>query len=196
MLKIIVATAAILLPGAALAEDWGKFYAEVYGGASVGTDTSYNGIDYAMDPTWTAGAAFGVALPQTACRAATAGNRSALWLGPDEWLLLAEDGATDAIEAAFAEGMAGHPHSLVDVGHRNTAIEIAGPAAADVLNAGCPLDLRLDAFPVGMCTRTVFAKAEIVLWRLDDQRFRVEVWRSFAGYLWGLLDEIRREHAA
>jgi len=60
MLKIIVATAAILLPGAALAEDWGKFYAEVYGGASVGTDTSYNGIDYAMDPTWTAGAAFGV----------------------------------------------------------------------------------------------------------------------------------------
>lgn len=143
-----------------------------------------------------AGAAFGVALPQTACRAATAGNRSALWLGPDEWLLLAEDGATDAIEAAFAEGMAGYPHSLVDVGHRNTAIEIAGPAAADVLNAGCPLDLRPDAFPVGMCTRTVFAKAEIVLWRLEDQRFRVEVWRSFAGYLWGLLDEVRREHAA
>jgi len=60
MLKIIVATAAILLPGAALAEDWGKFYAEVYGGATLGTDTQYNGTDYAMDPTWAAGAAFGV----------------------------------------------------------------------------------------------------------------------------------------
>lgn len=60
MLKIIVATAAILLPGAALAEDWGKFYAEVYGGATLGTDTSYNGSDYGMDPTWAAGAAFGV----------------------------------------------------------------------------------------------------------------------------------------
>lgn len=60
MLKIIVATAAILLPGAALAEDWGKFYAEVYGGAALGTDTTYNGTDYAMDPTWAAGAAFGV----------------------------------------------------------------------------------------------------------------------------------------
>jgi opacity protein-like surface antigen len=60
MLKIIVATAAILLPGAALAEDWTKFYAEVYGGASLGTDTQYNGSDYAMDPTWAAGAAFGV----------------------------------------------------------------------------------------------------------------------------------------
>jgi opacity protein-like surface antigen len=60
MLKIIVATAAILLPGATLAEDWTKFYAEVYGGASLGTDTQYNGADYAMDPTWAAGAAFGV----------------------------------------------------------------------------------------------------------------------------------------
>lgn len=60
MLKIIVATVAILLPGAALAEDWGKFYAEVYGGAALGTDTTYNGKDYGMDPTWAAGAAFGV----------------------------------------------------------------------------------------------------------------------------------------
>jgi len=60
MLKIIVATAAILLPSAALAEDWGKFYAEVYGGAKFGTDTTYNGLDYAMDPTYAAGAAFGI----------------------------------------------------------------------------------------------------------------------------------------
>lgn len=60
MLKIIVATAAILLPTAAMAEDWGKFYAEVYGGATLGNDTEYDGLDYAMDPTWAAGAAFGV----------------------------------------------------------------------------------------------------------------------------------------
>jgi opacity protein-like surface antigen len=64
MLKIIVAAAAItlpcLLPGVALAEDWGKFYAEVYGGAALGTDTVYNGDDYAMGATWAAGAAFGV----------------------------------------------------------------------------------------------------------------------------------------
>jgi opacity protein-like surface antigen len=63
MLKIIAATAAILLPNAALAEDWGKFYAEVYGGAAVGTDSTYNSTDYAMDTTWAAGAAFGVEMP-------------------------------------------------------------------------------------------------------------------------------------
>ncbi len=62
-LKIIVAAAAILMPGAALAEDWGRFYAEVYGGAAIGTDSTYNGTDYSMATTWAAGAAFGVELP-------------------------------------------------------------------------------------------------------------------------------------
>lgn len=60
MLKIIVTAAAILLPSAALAEDWGKFYAEVYGGAAIGTDSTYSGTSYEMDATWAAGAAFGV----------------------------------------------------------------------------------------------------------------------------------------
>ena len=42
-------------------------------------------------------------------------------------------------------------------------------------------------FPVGMCTRTLFAKAEIVLWRTGENVFQIEVWRSFADYLWRYL---------
>jgi sarcosine oxidase subunit gamma len=44
-----------------------------------------------------------------------------------------------------------------------------------------------------MCTRTVFAKADIVLWRTQENAFHVEVWRSFAGYVTGLLREIAVE---
>ncbi|HEY1491567.1 MAG TPA: hypothetical protein VGF35_02980, partial [Steroidobacteraceae bacterium] len=42
--------------------------------------------------------AFGVAIPAQACRAGSNGARAALWLGPDEWLLIAdaEDGAAAA----------------------------------------------------------------------------------------------------
>jgi sarcosine oxidase subunit gamma len=53
--------------------------------------------------------------------------------------------------------------------------------------------LDLSAFPVGMCTRTVFAKADIVLWRTTETVFHVEVWRSFAGYVTGLMSEIAAE---
>jgi sarcosine oxidase, subunit gamma len=145
-----------------------------------------NAIAAAADP-------FGIGLPQQACRAAVADGRAALWLGPDEWLLLAPQAEGDAFAAALERAMEGKPHSLVDVSHRQTGIEISGLNAAATLNAGCPLDLDTRAFPVGMCTRTVFAKSEIVLWGTAPLTFRIEVWRSFAPYVWHLLEEASRE---
>ena len=127
------------------------------------------------------GAAFGLALPTQPCRAAASDGRSALWLGPDEWLLLAPPGTLDADTAVPGA-------SVVDIGHRQVGLALEGPGALDVLAAGCPLDLHPTAFPVGMCTRTVFGKAEIVLWRQDPARFHMEVWRSFAAYVHGLLE--------
>ncbi|MBM3523062.1 MAG: sarcosine oxidase subunit gamma, partial [Alphaproteobacteria bacterium] len=76
----------------------------------------------------------------------------------------------------------GTRHALFDVGHRQIALTLGGRLAADVLAQGCPLDLDLAAFPVGMCTRTLLAKTEIVLWRREMLRFHVEVARSFGRY--------------
>lgn len=135
-----------------------------------------------------AGVAFGVALPTQPCTAAIAGDHAALWLGPDEWLLLAPVSETVAVRQAFARDLALVPHALVDISHRQTGLRLDGPGVARLLNAGVPLDLSLGAFPVGMVTRTIFEKAEIVLWRTGPEAFRIEVWRSFAPYLVALLD--------
>ena len=125
--------------------------------------------------------------------AATDGARSALMIGPDEWPLLGPDG--EAAQAMRAIGaVVEEPHALVDVSHRNVAFTLSGALAADVLATGCMLDLDPAAFPAGMATRTLFAKAEIVLWRTGAEAFHVEVWRSFAGYLHGLLVEASREY--
>ena len=138
-------------------------------------------------------AAFGQTLPRTACRATQTERRAALWLGPDEWLMLAPDDEAAPLFATLTEAIGAAPHSLVDVSHRQVAIEISGPDVEAVLNTGCPLDLSLDEFPVGMCTRTIFGKSEIVLWRTSAAGFRVEVWRSFAAYVWRMLEEAGRE---
>ncbi len=137
--------------------------------------------------------AFGVSLPREACRAAVAGTHAALWLGPDEWLLLAPSDERDAIEDHGRARVGTLPHSMVDVSHRQTALRIAGPRATTVLAGGNPLDLDLVAFPVGMCTRTILGKAEIVLWRKGPEDFHIEVWRSFAPYVWNFLREHMRE---
>ncbi|MGD0761807.1 MAG: sarcosine oxidase subunit gamma family protein [Roseiarcus sp.] len=138
------------------------------------------------------GAAFGVAPPSRPLRAIGEGARAALWLGPDEWLLIAEDEPAE-LGAELEAALAGIPHALVDVSHRQCAIEVAGAGAARLLNAGVPLDLDLAAFPVGMATRTLLLKAEIVLWRREAERFRVETGRSFAPYVAAVLDASARD---
>lgn len=140
-----------------------------------------------------AGTVFGLRLPTTPCRASMQTARAALWLGPDEHLLMAPAEDLGALRSAFASELKDIPHSLVDVSHRQGALELRGPDAAWLLTAGCPLDLDPAAFPVGMCTRTVFAKTEIVLWRTAAEAFHVEVWRSFTAYLVGMLQEVARE---
>ena len=140
-------------------------------------------------------AALGFALPQQACRAASLGDLHALWLGPDEWLLLAPAGDAEALGAALEAAMGETPHSLVEISQRQTALIVSGPRATDLLSVGCLLDLDHKAFPVGMCTRTVMAKAEIILWRTAPETFHVEVWRSFSPYVWRFLEAAGAEFA-
>src|ERR1700677_1864949 len=99
------------------------------------------------------GMVFGAEPPSRLGPAGEGAGCAALWLGPDEWLLIAGD-APDI--GSGAEGVLdGTTHSLVDVSHRQIGIITSGPAVARVLNAGCPLDLDLKAFPVGFATRTL-----------------------------------------
>jgi sarcosine oxidase subunit gamma len=121
-------------------------------------------------------------ISDVACRSATAGERAALWLGPDEQLLLAPVADAEAIARQLGESLSALPHSLVDVSHRQIALQVSGSQAQNVLSAGCPLDLHLESFPAGACTRTVLGKCDIVLWRTGAATFHVEVWRSFADY--------------
>jgi sarcosine oxidase, subunit gamma len=136
--------------------------------------------------------ALGFGIPARACRATAEGDRAALWLGPDEWLLIGPEPPPSGFGATLAAALERLPHSLVDVSHRQSALAVSGVQAATLLAAGCPLDLDESAFPVGMCTRTVLAKAEVVLWRTEPQVFRLEVWRSFVAYVSEFLGEAAR----
>lgn len=139
-----------------------------------------------------AAAVWGVPFSEESCRARAAEGRATLWLGPDEHLLWQESREAALPIEELELALAPFAHSLVDVSHRQTALEISGPEAAVTLAGACPLDLDLQAFPVHMCTRTVLAKAEIVLWRTAPQTFHIEVWRSFQAYAEALLREIAR----
>jgi len=136
--------------------------------------------------------ALGLTLPQKPKTSASNGSRTALWLGPDEWLVV-DAGAKDPLEACAGVDAL---HSAVGVSHRNVAISVSGPAAANTVNAGCPQDLSLAAFPIGACSRTILGKVEIVVLRTGQDAFRVECWRSFSDYVFTFLTEAARDAAA
>ena len=141
-----------------------------------------------------AAAALGVDLPARIGTRVAAGARSALCLGPDEWLIdaPASDGAN--LAAALADLATRHPISAVEVSDREVTLALEGPAVLDLLATGCPLDLA--RMPVGAGTRSVFDSAQIVLTREAQDRFHLTVWRSFAPHVRSLLDIAARELAA
>lgn len=136
--------------------------------------------------------ALGLTLPKKPKTSASKDGRFALWLGPDEWLVIDEAGGDPLADCAKVKQL----HSAVGVSHRNVAIGVTGPGAEAALSAGCPQDLSLAAFSVGACSRTIFGKVEIVLYRTAEDAFRVECWRSFSDYVFTFLSEAARDAAA
>jgi sarcosine oxidase, subunit gamma len=101
-------------------------------------------------------------------------------LGPDEWLLRAPAGASIPMGAGLAI-------AVTDVSERSVCLIVEGPKAAQIIMSGCPQDL--DKFAVGKASRTIYETVEIILIRDAEKRFHIEVWRSFADWLWTALTE-------
>lgn len=99
-------------------------------------------------------------------------------LGPDEWLLRLPAGST----IPTGEGL---PLSVVDISERAISLVLEGPRAIAVLQGGAPRNLAKMA--VGEARRTVYETVEIVLIREAEERWSVDVWRSFAPWLWTAL---------
>jgi sarcosine oxidase subunit gamma len=129
--------------------------------------------------------AFGVSLPLVPNTWSGAAERAALWLGPDEWLLLASDGEAAGIEKAIRDACGDDPWlSVVDLSHNYSGLSLAGPAAREVLAKGCPLDLHPRAFGRNACAQSILAKTRMLLRLVDDEpSFEIWVRNSFARYM-------------
>ena len=129
-------------------------------------------------------AAFGTPLPTAPNTVAEAGDLRLLWLGPEEWLVIGPDGAGDDTIALLREALGDEPASLVDISANRTTLELSGPAAREVLEKGCSLDLHPRAFGPGRCAQTLLSKVNVVLHQTDlEPAYRLLVRGSFAQYL-------------
>jgi sarcosine oxidase subunit gamma len=123
-----------------------------------------------------------VELPTTPNRWLATGAREALWLGPDEWLVVAPPGSTPAVVAELEGALDGLHRSVVDVSANRAVVELAGPARFGLLTQGCALDLHPRVWRDGMCAQTLLARTPVILQEREGAT-RVFIRSSLAGYL-------------
>jgi sarcosine oxidase subunit gamma len=127
-------------------------------------------------------AALGFALPAVPNTVASRKDRRALWLGPDEWLVVSDNGQQDVLERALRNGLDSAFGSVADVSANRTVLEIGGPKACELLPHGVPIDLDARSFGPGQCAQTLLAKAQVIIERRDESACHLYVRTSFASY--------------
>ncbi len=142
-----------------------------------------------------------IPLPTEACRANTSKEGThILWMGPDEWLVVADAGRAIELSSDLTRAMSGLHVATTDVSESRTVIRISGPQAIQVLNKGCSIDLHPRSFASGHVVNTRLAQAHVILHQidLDDETrsttFEIYVHRSYAEYLWSWIEDSSREY--
>ena len=138
-------------------------------------------------------------LPTEANTTASRGDLTALWLGPDAWLLTFPPGALARLAGSLRRALSDVHAAITDVSDGRVALRLAGPNARDVLAKGCPLDLHPRVFATGSCAQSLLAKASVLIHLPNDdvQRgptFDLYAARSFAHYLFAWLEDAGREY--
>lgn len=138
---------------------------------------------------------FDITLPLAPNTTTRSDKLTALWLGPESWLLAA--GAASALVdyPAKRDALNAAGGALFDVSASRVAWTISGPRAADVLAKGCPLDFHPRAFAAGTCAQSVFGHVSVLIDKRDDgPTFTVMVARSFARDVWHALCEASAQY--
>ncbi|WP_406166106.1 sarcosine oxidase subunit gamma [Streptomyces sp. NBC_00996] len=106
-------------------------------------------------------------LPRQFGHTTVSGPHTIAWLGPDEWLVLSQADET-AVAAELREALGGDPGLVADVSANRTTLELSGPAARQVLEKGCPLDLHPRSFGPGQAVSTTVGPVAVLLRQVDD----------------------------
>lgn len=128
-------------------------------------------------------------LPTEACQSASQGDIAALWVGPDQWLIVCPKSSVATIAHDLAESLEGIHGSVTDISAGRILLRLSGPSALDVLAKGCPIDLHPRTVAPGYVAGSVLAKINVLIHLRDIDVVDIYLGRSYGDYLWSWLEE-------
>jgi len=121
-------------------------------------------------------------------RAALSGEGTgALWMSPDELLLICAYDEVAQTIATLEEALKGQHFLAANVSDARTYLRISGPGARETLAKLCPVDLSPEAFTPGMFRRTRMAQIPAAFWLDEGGTFHLVCFRSVADYAFNIL---------
>ncbi|MCR9107420.1 sarcosine oxidase subunit gamma family protein [Marivita sp. XM-24bin2] len=138
---------------------------------------------------------FGVSLPGTR-ETAFEGDTGALWMSPDEALLLCAYDAAQAKADDLAAKLAGSHALVVNVSDARAVFQLKGSMLREVIAKLAPVDMSPDVFKPGAVRRTRMAQVAAAFWMDDASTARVVCFRSVAEYMFNLLSTAADDSSA
>jgi sarcosine oxidase, subunit gamma len=137
----------------------------------------------------------GFELPKAPRTSASWGDLKALWLSPDQWLILCTRSKTTALLAELNVAL-GNIHSLaIDVSDMRAIIRLEGEGIRETVMKGSSLDLISDHYKAGAVRRMRFAEIAALLHVVEENVIDIYVFRSYAEYTWAFLAKAARKGA-
>jgi sarcosine oxidase subunit gamma len=137
----------------------------------------------------------GFDLPKGPRTSATWGDLRALWLSPDQWLILCLGSRMSELLDNLRKALDGIHSLAVDVSDMRAVIRLEGEGVREVLMKGCSLDLTGPDYAPGTVRRMRFAEIAALLHIVEENIIDVYVFRSYADYAWEFICATAKDSA-
>ena len=143
----------------------------------------------------TVGKNLNMILPTEANTSTTSDKLTAIWLSPDEWMIVSNELVnkdTDKYELneiLFNSISKTNLGAVIDVTDQFVQLELKGKNIYKIFSAGCPFNFNEFKEKKGSTTQTVLNHIDVILQHKEENVVNIFVRRSFAEHLWSWIED-------
>ena len=143
----------------------------------------------------TVGKNLNMILPTEANTSTTSDKLTAIWLSPDEWMIVSNELVnkdTDKYELneiLFNSISKTNLGAVIDVTDQFVQLELKGKNIYEIFSAGCPFNFNEFKEKKGSTTQTVLNHIDVILHHKEENVVNLFVRRSFAEHLWSWIED-------
>ena len=143
----------------------------------------------------TVGKNLNMILPTEANTSTTSDKLTAIWLSPDEWMIVSNElvnkdtNKYELNEILFNSISKTNLGAVIDVTDQFVQLELKGKNIYKIFSAGCPFNFNEFKEKKGSTTQTVLNHIDVILHHKEENVVNLFVRRSFAEHLWSWIED-------